>query len=295
MTALAHGALFMKSRSTLLTLALLLLSCSAAVGAEGETAPLKVLFIGNSYTAFNDLPTMIVGMADVAGGRKIVTDRLLAGGATLERHLNKTGAVQKLTEQKWDVVVLQEQSLRPIVQRDRMWRFARVWHDKIKMQGAKTVFYLTWARQDFPAMQAGSQHEGYKRAMFLASRSAQPVEYKAWCARHEAALHTGLNGAYFGIARELGATVAPVGIAWQQAIEDNPRTALHTADKSHPNKTGSYLAACVFYATLLDENPVGLPGTIRNGNKLLANVPAAEARRLQTIAWDTVQQSDASR
>jgi len=41
----------------------------------------------------------------------------------------------------------------------------------------------------------------------------------------------------------------------------DPKLVLHQADNSHPNPKGSYLAACVFYTTLLDRNPVGLPAS----------------------------------
>ncbi|MCY2986757.1 MAG: hypothetical protein NTY19_02700, partial [Planctomycetota bacterium] len=58
---------------------------------------------------------------------------------------------------------------------------------------------------------------------------------------------------------------------------------------SHPNPTGTYLAACVFYATLLDANPVGLPGKVTHGENVLANIPDDQAKRLQKIAWAAVK------
>ena len=73
--------------------------------------PLKVLFIGNSYTYVNDLPSLIVGLADAAGGRKIQTDQYVVGGYTLEQQTNDPKAIAKIRERKWDMVVLQENSL----------------------------------------------------------------------------------------------------------------------------------------------------------------------------------------
>ena len=115
-------------------------------GQETTSAPLKVLFIGNSYTSVNNLPAMVEGLANAAGGRKIHTDRHLAGGCTLERHVKEKKTIDKIRSQKWDVVVLQEQSLRPILDRQKMHNYARLLDEEIKKQGAKTVFYLTWAR-----------------------------------------------------------------------------------------------------------------------------------------------------
>ena len=76
--------------------------------------------------------------------------------------------------------------------------------------------------------------------------------------------------------------VAPVGRAWERALRD-PAMTLHDPDGSHPSPAGTYLAACVLYATLTGESPVGLD----DGGLGLA--PASIAR-LQQVAWDTVQE-----
>jgi len=243
---------------------------SPVSGQETGPAPLRVLFIGNSYTSVNDLPGTVEGLAAAAGGRRIDTDRHLVGGCTLERHVKQTKAIDKIHAEKWDVVVLQEQSLRPVVDRKSMHEYARLLDAEIKKQGAKTVFYLTWARHHIPEMQegaaAGTSPE-YAKAMCQFSGAAKTTDFQTWCQQQEAGLEGGLNGAYFDIARELGADVAPVGVAWKMALVADPPIVLHRPDKSHPNPTGTYLAACVFYAILLDKSPVGLPGEVRQGNK----------------------------
>jgi hypothetical protein len=265
----------------------------AAFAEEDRPAPLKVLFIGNSYTGVNNLPAMVAGLADAAGGRRIQTDRHLAGGSTLERHVHEKIAIDKIHEEKSDVVVLQEQSLRPVLDREAMHKYARLLDAEIKQQGAKTVFYLTWARQHIPDMQEGADpatSAGYARAMHQFEKAAKTADFDTWCQQQDAGLQGGLNGAYFDIAHELGAKVAPVGIAWKKALEADPSFLLHRPDKSHPNPKGTYLTACVFYATLLDANPVGLPGELERGDKVLVSVPDDEAKRLQEIAWETLEE-----
>jgi hypothetical protein len=274
--------------------ALLWLVPLAASGQDATSAPLKALFIGNSYTSVNDLPAMVAALAEAAGGRKIEVDRRLVGGCTLEKHVRDQKAVDKIRAKKWDVVVLQEQSLRPVIDRKSMHEYARLLDAEIKQQGAKTVFYLTWARQHIPHMQEGAdpaESPEYARAMYGISGAAKPVDFKAWYQQQKAGLAGGLNGAYLDIARELGAEVAPVGIAWKMALAADPPFVLHRKDKSHPNPTGTYLAACVFYTTLLDANPVGLPGKILHGDKVLADIPDDQAKRLQEIAWAVVKES----
>lgn len=268
--------------------ALLWLVPFTAFGQETGSAPLKVLFIGNSYTAANNLPAMLEGLADAAGGRKIHTDRHLVGGCTLERHVKEIKAIDKIRAEKWDVVVLQEQSLRPVLDRKSMHEYARLLDAEIKRRGAKTVFYLTWARQHIPEMQEGvdpATSPDYAETMYRISGAAKTTDIDAWRQQQEAGLQGGLNGAYFDIARELGAEVAPVGIAWKMALAADPAFVLHRSDKSHPNATGTYVAACVFFATLLGKSPIGLTGEIKQGDKLLVSIPGDEAKRLQGIAW----------
>ena len=285
-----HSEDRMKTKMVQLFVALMLTMHSPLCGQE--PTPLKVLFIGNSYTAANDLPSMVEGLADAAGGRKIHADRHLVGGCTLERHVKEKKAIDKIHAEKWDVVVLQEQSLRPVLDRQSMHKYARLLDAEIKQQGAKTVFYLTWARQHIPDMQEGADpatSPDYARAMYQIGKAGKTTDYEVWRKQQKAGLAGGLNGAYFDIAREVGAKVAPVGIAWKKALAANPPFVFHRPDKSHPNPTGTYLAACVFYATLLDRSPVGLPSKLQQGDKVLANVPGDEAKRLQEIAWESVQ------
>jgi hypothetical protein len=121
--------------------------------------------------------------------------------------------------------------------------------------GAQTVLYMTWARQHFPEMQAG------------------------------------LARVYTVLAQKIGARVAPVGLAWEAVLLADPSTALYDEDKSHPTPLGSYLAACVFYATFFGESPVGLPAKlVTTDGKALVEIPEAQAHLLQSVAWDVVRE-----
>ena len=90
-----------------------------------------------------------------AAGR-FEADQYVVGGYTLEQHAGDKKAIEKIRERQWDIVVLQENSLQPILNRESMHKYARVLDEEIKKQGAKTVFYLTWARQNIPQMQEGA-------------------------------------------------------------------------------------------------------------------------------------------
>jgi len=81
--------------------------------ATRRAAPLKVLFVGNSFTARNDLPGLVARLA-AARGRRLEHRLISAGGASLRMHWNKGEAPKAIREGGYDYVVLQEQSTLPI-------------------------------------------------------------------------------------------------------------------------------------------------------------------------------------
>jgi hypothetical protein len=199
-------------------------------------APLRVLFIGNSYTAVNDLPGMFSLLA-AAGGHPVQAAALDEGGWTLAQHAAAAETVDALQPHRWDFVVLQEQSEIPASAWSRsrsMYPAAQDLVGKIRAAGADPLLYLTWAHRD------GWPENGLKTY---------------------AAMQDQLTAGYMQLALKLHAPVAPVGEAWRQAIDAAPSSSLWQADGSHPTTTGTYLAACVFYASLFRKSPVGIPYT----------------------------------
>jgi hypothetical protein len=184
-------------------------------------AALKALFIGNSFTARNDLPGLVAKLAEARG--KGLEHRLIsAGGASLRTHWNAGKAPQAIREGKYDCVVLQEQSTLPVKNARRMHENVQLFDEAIQAAGAKTVLYMTWARQDAPDSQRA------------------------------------IAEAYTSIGGELGATVVPAGLAWQIFLRKYEQPVLHDKDRSHPTLAGSYLAACAFLPALFRESPVGV-------------------------------------
>ncbi|MEU4286713.1 hypothetical protein AB0E63_00705 [Kribbella sp. NPDC026596] len=182
---------------------------------------MRILFVGNSFTARNNLPGLLKGLA---GARGIDLEHKLisAGGASLRQHLNAGAALEAIASGGFDTVVLQEQSTLPIKSPARFRESARDFDAAIKPAGARTALYETWARRNAPETQRA------------------------------------LTDAYAGSAVELGATLVPVGMVWERFLADHDQPVLHDADNSHPALAGSYLAACVFLIALLNEDPVGI-------------------------------------
>jgi len=81
--------------------------------ATDSASALNILFIGNSFTARNNVPELIAQMA-AAQGRKLAHSLISAGGASLRMHWNKGEAQRVLAATPFDFVVLQEQSTLPV-------------------------------------------------------------------------------------------------------------------------------------------------------------------------------------
>ena len=96
--------------------------CSVPLSSAEETPsapepPTTILFIGNSFTYYNNLDKTVEDMLNVSGV-PTQTTRVAPGGWRFHQHFKdavpekwtKPGAATLLKNQKWDYVVLQEYS-----------------------------------------------------------------------------------------------------------------------------------------------------------------------------------------
>ncbi len=198
----------------------------------------KVLIIGNSYTYFNNLPKMFeqVALAD-RPPRQVRCEMIVKGGATLQQHWDEGKAVPAIRQGGWDFVIVQEQStlgetfivegLPRIVDASHYFSAARRFDDVIRKSGARTVVFAFWARENVPKED-----------------------------------HDALAYDHFKLGKDLGAIVAPAGLAWQAFRKQKAHPGLYHDDHSHPMPEGSYLAACTLYAACFGAVPVQLPLTV---------------------------------
>jgi hypothetical protein len=213
------------------------------------------LFIGNSFTNVNDLPGTFAHLA-LSGGHPVTTAMIAPGSYKLFQHAATEATMNTIANQKWDYVILQEQSQTPAKETWRtneMYPAVRLFNGKIRQSGAKPILYMTWGRKN------GCPEMGFS-------------DYHS--------MQEELRLGYLGIANELGIEVAPVGEAWKNSVENRPALELWASDGIHPSPAGTYLAACVFYAVIYNKSPEGL--------KYKANLQDDDAGFLQRIAAETV-------
>jgi hypothetical protein len=223
---------------------------------------LRVLFIGNSHTYVNDLPGLFLGLSE-AGGRPVRTDMSAFAGYSLEDHTTTQATLDKIAQDSWDYVALQEQSVIPTI---HYWRYngmypaARLLDSLIRLQGAQTVFYMTW---------------GWKYGGQQSYGDSLSPDFRDYFEMQES-----VRVAYQEIAAELSATMSPVGLAFARARQIDSLVDLWQVDSCHATLEGTYLGACVFYAALHGASPVGL--------QFFGGLSPETARFCQEVAWQTV-------
>ncbi len=230
--------------------------------ARSDRPGLRVLFVGNSFTFKNSLPALVHDLAaGDPGGKPIYTVEYAAPGWSL-RQADKDGGLTKLLRDvRWDVVVLQEKSWLLSLPEEQ-WRrssypFARDLHRKIAASGAQTLLFMTW---------------GYA----LGDRTTVPHDTYA-------EMQVRLAEGYLKLGAELGARVAPAGLAWAEALRRKPALDLWADDGRHPGRSGSYLAACVLYEALTGRGPAR--------SHFTAGIEDGQARFLRQVA-ENVSESD---
>lgn len=223
--------------------------------------PTRVLFVGNSYLYYGDSLHNHVRRMAIAADRglekKMAYKSATIGGAALAHHnidhLTEPGRIG--VKEPFEVVMLQGGSFAPLSEkrrarfRETVIEFNRI----ITERGGKTALYMTQAYV-----------EPHRRANPENMRLTEEL--------------------YVSVGNEVGALVIPVGLAFEEAYRRRPGIRLHKDyDGSHPDLIGTYLAACVVYASLYGKSPVG------NSYDYFGKIDRDTATFLQQVAADTVK------
>ena len=209
-----------------------LLSLAILSGCSSE-ADHNVLFIGNSYTHVNDLPSIVSEISD-ANGVSISTEMIAPGGAFLEEHLVNPTVTNAIRSGEYDTVVFQEQSVAPSLPdfAEQTTIPAAISLDQIAdSAGVRVIWFQTWGHVDGFLSQGHNSYE---------SMQAPIID------------------TYDEIASQTGGSVARVGEACQRARASLP-LALYDPDGTHPSPAGSYLAAAEITEVIISQNLTNMP------------------------------------
>lgn len=217
---------------------------------------ISVLYIGNSYTYVNDLPS-VVNSLTLSLGDKITYNSQTIGGATFATHAGNSLTYTKIHSNPWDFVALQGQSQElsfPTSQVNaESLPYIEQLNDSIHSNNycSQTILFMTWGRQNGdPQWDSISTYNGMQER---------------------------LTNAAVRMADSIDASVSAVGVAWKYVRENYPSINLYSSDGSHPSFEGTYLTACTFYASMFRKTPVGASyiGTLsQNTASMLQNAAA---------------------
>lgn len=198
----------------------------------------RTLFLGNSYTYYNNLPQLIASLA-TADNNQFIFDSNTPGGYTLQGHTSNSTSLSKIQQGNWDYVVLQEQSQIPSFSdnyvENNCFPYAAQLNNTILQFNpcAETVFYMTWGRENGDSENCSTNpavctYEGMDNLLRLR---------------------------YTQMATNNQGILSPVGVVWRSLRTNFPNLNLYSSDGSHPSLLGSYAAACTFYTLLFRTNP----------------------------------------
>lgn len=178
----------------------------------------RVLFVGNSFTKHNyDIPKLVEEMMKFEG-LDAECEGSIAGGKSLVDQRSKVES--KLRNFKYTHVILQEHSYGPISKYDQFESTVVALAKKIEENKAKLMLYQTWA-----------------------------YDKDVWNGISRKQMTDKLVEGYAKVAEKVGATINPVGIAFEKYYLRGNLPTLY-CDMSHPSVYGAYLSACVHYASI---------------------------------------------
>jgi hypothetical protein len=186
-----------------------------------KAADVSILFVGNSHTHFNDLTDTVAAMIrHRRPGQTVQVGRVMCG--FLEDAAANPQCRAEIDTRPWTHAVLQAQ--------------------KISESGKHEY----------------SRKEGVELAKAAKNRGAAVHFYAEWALRGKPDHGRRTEAVYQDMATQSGATVAPVGRAWELALAEKPDLPLYAPDGNHQTDVGAFLTAAVLFAAITGDDPLAL-------------------------------------
>ncbi len=184
---------------------------------------LRVLFLGNSHTYFNDLPIIFKELA-AAGGKEVEVQLMAYPGVTYEWHLKQESQLRyELLHGNYDYMIMQQAAHSPCPSPEETIRDGKKIIELAKKNGVTPILCMPWAERAYPEHQA--------------------IMYNT----------------YQTLSKEAGVTHTPTGYVFERVLNERPDIDMYFVDGEHCSPYGSYTRALSIYAVIFNESPVGLP------------------------------------
>jgi len=184
----------------------------------------KILFIGNSHVASNNLPLLVQQLIENNSSNKLVTSERAPGISFLDERINDGITYEMIKSNDWTHIVLQAQ----------------------KVSSSQSVLYPTDTTQTWVEL-------------VKSEIAATPILFPEHPQRGNQAEGRYIQNIHLGIADKTPACIAPIGLAWDLALSLYPSLNLHQSDGNHAALEGSFLTALVLYQTITGQYAQDLP------------------------------------
>ncbi len=302
-----------------------LLLAALFTAAEAPAKDLKVLFIGNSYTARHNLAQVVEAMAEAGNpGLDFKPTQVIYGGRTLRDHwrfgTQNYVKLHELTlaEEKATLANLEKLARDP---KDKYAKNALAKHRGFikefeKMRTKWDVVVLQSYRDDLggddslyaqfaPKFAELAHAQGAKVILYVTTpttQNAKPISQKP-----DARPVMEKERAIAQLADKTGANAAPMALIGLKCQTERPDLTLRFINDAHLNKVMAYLSACAIYAAIFEKSPQGLPidsitdirywqnsskhkDKDRDGNPITRKFSEKDRADLQRIAWEGFQE-----
>jgi hypothetical protein len=153
---------------------LLLFGSSNTIANRTPQETYRILFVGNSLTAANNMPQMVQALIDSTHSRRFEVHVVMQPGASLDDQWDSGEAARTIQSGKWNIVILQQgPSALPesrVVLVNATRKFARV----IRESGATPALYMVW-----PAAIRLADFDSVRESYVLATRSVEGIFFPA--------------------------------------------------------------------------------------------------------------------
>ena len=231
-----------------------LLAACAGAGSTSEPGPggsYRVLFIGNSLPAGNDLPGTLAALGAAVDDTIVVQSVTRPNFAIIDHVNGMSDAVAVIRGGSWDYVVLQQGPTSQQIGRDTLILASRMLEPDVRAAGGRIAQLMVW-----PAADNRAAFDG----VLLSCREA---------------------------ARAVRGLCLPAGEAWRSAWAIDATLPFYGPDGFHPSPVGTYLAALVVYEGLTGHDARSLPEVAVVAGQTLS-LSAGTVTLLQQVAHETV-------
>ncbi|MBR4868836.1 MAG: dockerin type I repeat-containing protein [Clostridia bacterium] len=215
---------------------------------KSQADTLKILFVGNSSTYFNDMPVMFSQIAN-ANGKDVETYSVTLGGRKLIDYMVEDETTLQLkallAEHSFDICFLQEQTTYPALNYTDYTRGLEYVMNMIGDKADRFIFYATLPRKE-------GQPE-------LAANNWTPETMNQ-------AVLSGVQKA----AQTYGATCSAAGSSILYVMQNYPEINLHDTDLAHPSYRGSCLMTLTHYYTVFGEFPTDTSMLVLSNSEVAA-------------------------